>query len=84
MCHFVCVLESHQASKHINSFIILYHDTYFGICICTIYYLVTPNFRAQQKETEDIYNVNPQTWILETNENGTSGMSEIALETEMV
>ncbi|XP_061183446.1 uncharacterized protein LOC133191726 [Saccostrea echinata] len=40
--------------------------------------------RAQQKKREDIYNVNPQTWILETNENGTSGMSEIALETEEV
>lgn len=42
------------------------------------------HFRAQQNKTEDIYNVNPQTWILETNENGTSGMSEIALETELV
>ncbi|XP_062569515.1 mucin-2-like [Saccostrea cucullata] len=40
--------------------------------------------RAQQKKRQDIYNVNPQTWILETNENGTSGMSEIALETEEV
>ncbi|XP_048735859.2 uncharacterized protein LOC125651336 [Ostrea edulis] len=47
-------------------------------------FIYVRKLRAQQNKTEDIYNVNPQTWILETNENGTSGMSEIALETELV
>lgn len=47
-------------------------------------FIYVRKLKAQQKKTEDIYNVNPQTWILDTNENGTSGMSEIALETELV
>ncbi|XP_076103337.1 uncharacterized protein LOC143072334 [Mytilus galloprovincialis] len=58
-----------------------------GACVvvAVVSYIIYSRRRRINKRNNDIYNVNPKRWVLEPpEENGTSGKSEIALETEQV
>ncbi|VDI02918.1 Hypothetical predicted protein [Mytilus galloprovincialis] len=58
-----------------------------GACVvvAVVSYIIYSRRRRMNKRNNDIYNVNPKRWVLEPpEENGTSGKSEIALETEQV